>query len=132
MVYLDICYFITLSGKKIHYLEEQRPYRPGEGRFRAAVANKFKKMVNLMQDKLQGKEELLQEELSDVQAEIASLDTHACPLDGIIPPKLTGHFYAMSVYFYAIDCVRHHGHFKKNQRAGLARANSCAQDSASV
>ena len=58
------------SGKKIHYLEEKRPYRPGEGRFRAAVAKKFKKMVTLVQDKLQGKEELLQEELSEVQAEL--------------------------------------------------------------
>ena len=103
------------SGKKIHYLEEKRPYRPGEGRFRSAVARKFNKMVTLVQDKLQGKEELLQEELSEVQAEIASLDMHACPLGGIMPPKLTGHFYAMSVYFYAIDCVRHHGHFKKMQ-----------------
>ena len=32
-----------------------------------------------------------------------------CPIAGIAPPDLSGgEFYAMSVYFYAIDCIRHH------------------------
>jgi hypothetical protein len=32
-----------------------------------------------------------------------------CALDGVAPPKLGGHFYAMSVYYYALDSVRHLG-----------------------
>ena len=32
-----------------------------------------------------------------------------CPLAGVSPPNLGGHFYAMSVYFYALDSVRHLG-----------------------
>jgi hypothetical protein len=36
-------------------------------------------------------------------------EASSCPIDGISPPELKGHFYAMSVYFYAIDCIRHYG-----------------------
>lgn len=32
-----------------------------------------------------------------------------CYIDGIEHPPLQGEFYAMSVYFYALDCIRMHG-----------------------
>jgi hypothetical protein len=32
-----------------------------------------------------------------------------CALEGVTPPALGGHFYAMSVYFYALDAIRHLG-----------------------
>jgi GDA1/CD39 (nucleoside phosphatase) family len=32
-----------------------------------------------------------------------------CHIDGIIHPPLSGHFYGMSVYFYAMDCIRQLG-----------------------
>lgn len=31
----------------------------------------------------------------------------ACSIDGIVHPPVSGEFYAMSVYFYALDCIRH-------------------------
>ena len=105
-------------GKDLHDLnldKDKRSYRPGEGRFRAAVSREVKKLMSLIQDKLQGsnvEDSTMQEELSSLSAELASLGVNVCPLDTIVPPKLTGHFYAMSVYFYAIDCIRHYGHFK--------------------
>jgi hypothetical protein len=78
------------------------------------VARKTKKLVDHIQEKLLGKEDQqnVQEELDEMSVQLASLDMNVCPLDGILPPKLTGHFYAMSVYFFAIDCIRHHGHFQ--------------------
>ena len=35
--------------------------------------------------------------------------TAPCFVDGVEHPRLQGEFYAMSVYFYAIDCIRQHG-----------------------
>lgn len=32
-----------------------------------------------------------------------------CYLDGVEHPPIQGSFYGMSVYFFAMDCVRHHG-----------------------
>lgn len=34
----------------------------------------------------------------------------ACAIDGIVHPSVRGqHFYAMSVYYFAFDCIRHLG-----------------------
>lgn len=45
----------------------------------------------------------------DEHCEAASQERGAkgpCPIEGVEHPPLTGHFYAMSVYYYAIDCIR--------------------------
>ena len=35
--------------------------------------------------------------------------TTPCFIDGVEHPPINGTFYGMSVYFYALDCIRHHG-----------------------
>jgi hypothetical protein len=39
-------------------------------------------------------------------------DGTPCFIDDVAHPPLQGEFYAMSVYFYAIDCIRQHGTMK--------------------
>lgn len=47
-------------------------------------------------------------ENSDESTSLSS-SKRPCYVDGIEHPPIRGHFYGMSVYFFAIDCVRHLG-----------------------
>jgi hypothetical protein len=51
--------------------------------------------------------ELIREVLWPEEETDDCMEGSACSIGGIVHPPVSGEFYAMSVYFYALDCIRH-------------------------
>ena len=42
-----------------------------------------------------------------IWADVDCRKGHPCPVDGVVHSKVGPEFYGMSVYFFALDCIKH-------------------------